>query len=106
MVLVVGAGFALCVWGLTNVALAQQAVRRGDELVMTRHADTGLWEYRRATQYDPWSAEAWERYGLLRALLANMYEQREEVRQQGIEEGVGAIKRAMALEPTSFRRPG
>jgi len=103
VIFVVGAAFALCVWGLTNVALAQQAVEQGNELVMTRHADTGLWAYRRATQYDPWLGDAWERYGLLRALLAFSYEQREDEKRKGMEEGMEAIKRAMALEPTNFK---
>ncbi len=74
--------------------------------MMSRQAETGLWRYRRATEYDPWSAEAWERYGLMRAFLAAMYEEREGPREEGIEEGVGAMKRAMALEPTSFKRVG
>jgi tetratricopeptide (TPR) repeat protein len=95
----------LWVWGLARVAVAESAVSLGDTALMSGQIPTALRLYEEATRYDPGSAEAWEKYGLLEGRMGILYEEREEVKKQAAEEGERAIRRAMALEPTSFRWP-
>jgi putative inorganic carbon (HCO3(-)) transporter len=83
---------SLCVWVPARNALAQQAITKGDAAAMSRQAQLALQLYQKATQYDPQWAEAWERYGLLKGIMGDLGE------------GERAVKRAMTLEPTSFRR--
>jgi len=104
-IVVVALVLFVCVWELASTALAQQAVVRGDALVMSQRPQSALEMYREATQYDPGLADAWERYGLLRAVWGHSADMPEEMRREWIEEGVEAIERAMALERTNFRRP-
>jgi O-antigen ligase/tetratricopeptide (TPR) repeat protein len=94
---------ALCTWGLTRAALAENAVTRAETLVMSQRVESGLYAYEEATRYDPGLADAWDGYGMWTLLVGLRYAQDDAARRAAIEEGVDAFERAMALEPTDFK---
>ena len=74
-------------WAPVRNALAQRALSAGDAAMTRRDVGQTREQYEAAVRYDPGWALAWERYGLL----------------QPEPEGEEAIRRAISLEPTSFR---
>ena len=74
-------------WAPVRNALAQKALNAGDAALMQKDVGRTRERYEAAVSHDPGWALAWERYGLL---LPEP-------------EGEEAIRRAISLEPTSFR---
>ena len=72
-------------------ALAQRELSRGYEAWWEGDAHSGLAHYRRATEYDPGWAAAWEHYGLAQDILGYP------------KEAERAVLRATALEPGNFQ---
>jgi tetratricopeptide (TPR) repeat protein len=84
----------LCVRVPVQNARSQRAIDLGLAQFMSRTArgqSAGLVSYRRATDYDPGWAKAWQQYGMAQGVLGN------------IEAGADSIKRAVKQEPTSHR---
>ena len=72
-------------------AAAIGAFDRRDAVAMRNYFDIAYEDFRRATEYDPGWAAAWERYGLILGTMARA------------NEGGEAIRKAIALEPTNFQ---
>ena len=86
-------------------ALAQNAMQAGDAsymaglnaydardfATMRNYLDTAFDDFRRATEFDPGWAAAWERYGVILGTMGRG------------KEGEDAVRRATVLEPTSFQ---
>jgi tetratricopeptide (TPR) repeat protein len=72
-------------------AAGLSAFEQGDFTAMRNYFDTAFDDFRRMTEVDPgWSA-AWERYGVILGTMGRT------------KEGEEAVRRAIALEPTSFQ---
>lgn len=102
-VLVVSLVLFACAWRPARNALAQQALNRGDDALMSGSARAIARHYEKATEYDPDWARAWDRFGLILGFTGTVPDsaEGEDARQELIQQGERAIKRAIELEPTN-----
>jgi len=102
-VLVVSLVLFACAWRPARNALAQQALNRGDDALMSGGARGVARHYEKATEYDPDWARAWERFGLILGFTGSVPDsaEAEHASQELIQQGERAIKHAIELEPTN-----
>jgi tetratricopeptide (TPR) repeat protein len=98
-------GLCLTITPPLRNALAQNAMQAGDAsymaglgaydandfMSMRNHFDTAFDDFRRATEFDPGWAAAWERYGVIMGTMGRG------------QEGEDAVRRASLLERTNFQ---
>lgn len=102
-VLVVALVLSACVWRPARNALAQQAINRGDDALMSGNARAVARHYGKATEHDPDWARAWDRFGVIIGFTGSVPDsaEGEDASQELIQQGERAIKRAIELEPTN-----